>query len=214
MNRDGEKILIERLEILFESGVAWTMTMLSPTQISVDIEGVEFTAELDQEAEHLVWSDGDVWDFHGRVDIEDQPQQIAEGLQVQWPDPNGGEPTMQPQIALQQNWDCPTFGEHFIPMEPMQDATNCMIWEGMPLTCEGTPFMSQEATPFMAQEATTEQLTLPPLNQMPPADAKDWEICWDWKKNNGWCPRGDACEWYHPPLSTLSRCQPCDAPFY
>jgi hypothetical protein len=206
MNREGEKILIERLEIFFESGVAWTMTMLSPTQISVDVEGVEFTAELDQEAEHLIWSDGDVWDFHGRVDIEDPPQQIAEGLQIQWPDKTCSAPSEQPEVVLQQSWDCLAFGEPFIPIEPMQDATNCLMWEGLPLTCEGTPFMSQEAT--------TEQLSLSPVNQMLPADAKEWEICWDWKKK-GCCPRGVACDWYHPTTSpTLSPCQPCAPPYY
>jgi len=37
---------------------------------------------------------------------------------------------------------------------------------------------------------------------------ENWEACWDWAKK-GWCPRGNACEWEHPPLFASSMCQPC-----
>merc|ERR1711968_195278 len=78
MNRDGERILIERLEIMFESGVVWNMDMHSPTQISVEIDGAKFDAELDESGEQLIWSDGDIWDFHGRVEDSAQPQESTE----------------------------------------------------------------------------------------------------------------------------------------
>lgn len=61
-------------------------------------------------------------------------------------------------------------------------------------------------------------MAMPPMplaqNQMPPEDAKEWEICWDWAKK-GWCKRGNECEWYHPcVMPQFQPCQPCDsAPF-
>jgi hypothetical protein len=70
-----EKILIERLEIMFESGVAWNMEMHSLTSISVEVGGQKIYAELDGNGEKLLWSDGDVWTFFGQVD--DPPQQCA-----------------------------------------------------------------------------------------------------------------------------------------
>jgi len=66
-NDANEKILIEKLEIMFESGVSWDMEMHSMTNISVTLKDQTFYAELDGSGQQLLWSDGDVWTFHGRV---------------------------------------------------------------------------------------------------------------------------------------------------
>lgn len=72
-NNADEKILIEKLEIMFESGVTWYMEMHSLTTLSVEVDGEKVDAELDSTGEKLFWSDGDVWTFFGRVE-EDPPQ--------------------------------------------------------------------------------------------------------------------------------------------
>lgn len=71
-NNADEKILIEKLEIMFESGVSWDMEMHSVTNISVTLKDQIFYAELGCSGTQLLWSDGDVWTFHGL------PQSIAE----------------------------------------------------------------------------------------------------------------------------------------
>merc|ERR1719443_1074385 len=66
-NMADEKILIEKLEIMFESGVTWQMEMHSLTKISVEIDGENVDGELDGSSGNLLWSDGDVWTFHGHA---------------------------------------------------------------------------------------------------------------------------------------------------
>jgi hypothetical protein len=203
MNLDGEKILIERLEIMFESGVIWNMQMHSPTQISIEIEGAKFDAELDEDGEHLIWSDGDIWDFHGRVEDAAQPQASDEASQAQWCQPQFGEPTQVEADSLQPSWTC----QEFTLQAPMQDMADGMVWEVM-------PGMQMISDGFLIPPM--EVLADPPamsLNQMMPAEAQQWEICWDWKKK-GCCPRGVSCDWYHPELAPMSQCQPCDFPSF
>jgi hypothetical protein len=77
-NSSDEKILIERLEIMFESGVTWDMEMLSLTNVSVTIEGETVYGELDPSGERLLWSDGDVWTFFGQS--SDSPQNAAQTM--------------------------------------------------------------------------------------------------------------------------------------
>jgi hypothetical protein len=191
MNRDGEKILIEKLEIMFESGAVWNMTMHSPACISVHIDGAEFVAELDDEGEHLIWSDGDVWDFHGRVEVEQQ--EMGEESQPQLLFQHLCEYPLQGDVQLQPTWAYQAFGDHMASMESMQ------VWDGMALAPEGFAMSTEPVGPA--------------VNEMIPADAGDWEICWDWKKK-GCCPRGVACDWYHPPVAHTSPCQPCDTNFF
>merc|ERR1719217_1226555 len=74
-NNADEKILIEKLEIMFESGVTWYMEMHSLTTLSVEVDGEKVDAELDSTGEKLFWSEGDVWTFLGGV--EEAPPQCA-----------------------------------------------------------------------------------------------------------------------------------------
>jgi len=73
-NGADEKILVEQLEIMFESGVSWTMEMHSLSCISVTLDGEQLFAELDSTGKQLVWTDGDVWLFHGRADSDCAPE--------------------------------------------------------------------------------------------------------------------------------------------
>jgi hypothetical protein len=83
--------------------------------------------------------------------------------------------------------------------------------EGMPpVLFEGEQYFQMApmpAQPAMVLEAPVDL----PKNQLIPQDAKSWEVCWDWAKK-GWCKRGSACEWYHPPQNPQSylNCQPCE----
>jgi len=200
MNRDGERILIDKLEIMFESGVIWSMNMHSPTCISVDIDGAEFSAELEDKGEHLLWSDGDVWEFHGRVHVEEQPEKFEEKLQSQWVYQQADAPSMHMEAQMQPTWGYQAEGQ-VVSMEPLQPT-----WEAMPLVSDA--FIVPPNDNFLEQSPPT----MPSLNEMMPTHAKEWEICWDWKKK-GCCPRGVSCDWYHPPAS-FSPCQPCEAPFF
>jgi len=71
-NNADEKILIEKLEIMFESGITWGMEMHSLTNISVQVDGQTLHAELDITGQNLLWSDGDTWAFFGQV--QDPPE--------------------------------------------------------------------------------------------------------------------------------------------
>jgi len=66
-NGADEKILIEKLDIMFESGVTWEMEMHSLTNISVEVNGQTTHAELDMSGGRLLWNDGDVWTFYGQA---------------------------------------------------------------------------------------------------------------------------------------------------
>jgi len=66
-NGADEKILIEKLDIMFESGVTWKMEMHSLTNISVEVNGETNHAELDMNGGRLLWDDGDVWTFYGQA---------------------------------------------------------------------------------------------------------------------------------------------------
>lgn len=70
VNNAEEKILIQRLEVMFESGVTWHMDMHSLDSISVfAAHGRRMCAEVvrDKFAKKLLWSDGDVWSFFGEA---------------------------------------------------------------------------------------------------------------------------------------------------
>jgi len=73
-NDADEKILIEQLEIMFESGVSFSMQMHSVRCISVTLNSRQLYAELDSTGTQLVWTDGDVWVFHGRADNGRSPK--------------------------------------------------------------------------------------------------------------------------------------------
>jgi len=64
-NNADEKILIEKLEIMFESGMTWNMEMHSVNNLSVTVEGQTIDAQLNATGTQLLWSDGDVWNFFG-----------------------------------------------------------------------------------------------------------------------------------------------------
>lgn len=74
-NDTEERILIDKLKIMFESGITWDMTMHSMTKISVFIDGSEYIAELDASGRHLLWSDGDIWTFFGQAQQSPQEPQ-------------------------------------------------------------------------------------------------------------------------------------------
>jgi hypothetical protein len=171
-NAAEEKILIEKLEIMFESGVTWNMTMHSLTNISVTIEGQEYTAERDGVGANLRWSDGDVWTFFGTAEPEEQPEQQVVATVEELPHEI---PSMM--------WEDPSF----VPMiSPLDEYNNQMIMAPMPNN-----------------------------NQMIPQDAEKWELCWDYQKK-GFCPRGAACDWYHPApeLPMWSTCGTCEDASY
>lgn len=77
-NDAGEKILIEGLEIMFESGVAWEMEMHSCSSMSVKLNGEPVYGELDSSGEQLLWTDGDVWTFFGRAQTDSSPEAVPE----------------------------------------------------------------------------------------------------------------------------------------
>jgi len=64
-NNADEKILIDKLEIMFECGMTWNMEMHSVNNLSVTVEGQTIDAQLDASGTQLLWSDGDVWNFFG-----------------------------------------------------------------------------------------------------------------------------------------------------
>jgi hypothetical protein len=66
-NGADERILIEKLDIMFESGVTWKMEMHSLTSISVEVNGETNHAELDMHGGRLLWDDDDVWTFYGQA---------------------------------------------------------------------------------------------------------------------------------------------------
>jgi hypothetical protein len=72
-NTADERILIEKLEIMFESGVTWVMEMHSLTRLSVEVDGEKVYGDLDSSAGQLHWSDGDVWVFFGMAQDTVQP---------------------------------------------------------------------------------------------------------------------------------------------
>jgi hypothetical protein len=63
-NNMGETILIDKLQIMFESGFTWQMEMHSLTSISVQLNGQDLHADFDNGT--LRWNDGDVWTFLGQ----------------------------------------------------------------------------------------------------------------------------------------------------
>jgi hypothetical protein len=81
-NNEGEKIVVDHEEILFESGMKWVMEMQSLTSLSVSIGKEVFSAELDAAGQELVWSDGDVWKCVGQTDAQQQwaAAREAEGM--------------------------------------------------------------------------------------------------------------------------------------
>lgn len=88
MNKGEEKILIEKLDIMFESGETWNMEMHSLTNISVEVEGEQFCGELDTSGDVAVlkWSDGDVWTFYGKVgDSPEVPPQVVPEIPCMMP---------------------------------------------------------------------------------------------------------------------------------
>jgi hypothetical protein len=162
-NSLDERIVIQHSEIIFESGIRWAIRMIDPTAFSVEVEGEEFEAELENETRCLKWSDGDTWTCIGQT----ENQQQWAGVPVAAPDPD-----------VLMAWEGQVAGEQFFPVE----------------------------MPMPPQQ---------PLNTQIPKEAENWEICWDWKKK-GWCPRGVACDWYHPCAAPQEpmQCQPCgDGPF-
>jgi len=66
-NQAEERILIDKLEIMFESGVTWCMEMHSAASLSVVVDGSQIYAELDSSGANLIWSDGDIWTFCGKA---------------------------------------------------------------------------------------------------------------------------------------------------
>lgn len=83
---------------------------------------------------------------------------------------------------------------------------------------EGMPPVMFEGEGMMPMVPMVMEVPMEPMpkNMIVPQDAKSWETCWDWQKK-GWCPRGAACEWYHPgpQLPQFQSCKPCNsqAPF-
>lgn len=90
VNDANERILIDKLKIMFDSGITWDMTMHSLTEISVMVDDEKFTAELDNSGCRLLWSDGDVWTFSG------QAQQPSEESQQWTPEAMSELPCMSP----------------------------------------------------------------------------------------------------------------------
>jgi hypothetical protein len=132
------------------------------------------------------------------VDVEDEEFEAEldpETRCLKWSD--GDVWTCVGQTENQQQWANVTQPDPDVP---------CLLWEGAQVT--GEPFLMPPEMPP------------PPLNTQIPEDAENWEICWDWKKK-GWCPRGIACDWYHPCQAQATGpnfCKPCieenfDRPF-
>lgn len=130
------------------------------------------------------------------VEVEDEEFEAEldpETRCLEWSD--GDTWTCIGQTENQQQWATVTQSDPDVP---------CLLWEGAQVA--GEAFFPAEMPPQ-------------PLNTQIPEDAKNWEICWDWKKK-GWCPRGVACDWYHPCVAAPSQnfCAPCgdenfDGPF-
>jgi len=129
-NGDNERIVIDHEEILFESGMKWMMTMQSITNLSVNVGGEEFNAELDISGQTLRWSDGDVWACCGQTDAQQRwaSQREAQGLSC---------------------FVCSDEQPQFFPMDPM-----CMAMEpmamNMPMVMEAP---SVDFAPSMPQDA-------------------------------------------------------------
>jgi len=100
-SKADEKILIEQLEIMFESGVVWDMEMHSLTEISVTIDGEKIYGERDITGQELLWSNGDKWFFFGEASPRAQdalpcsPGSITELPCMMMPFVPGGFPVTQ-----------------------------------------------------------------------------------------------------------------------
>lgn len=134
-------------------------------------------------------------DFSVKVEDEEFVAMLdSETRSLKWSD--GDTWTCIGQTENQQQW------ANVAPPDP---EVPCLLWDAAQVA--GEPFFPPEMLPQQQ-----------PLNTLIPKDAENWEICWDWKKK-GWCPRGVACDWYHPlPEVGPNFCKPCvgssfDGPF-
>jgi len=134
---------------------------------------------------------------HFSVEVEDEEfeaELVTEARCLKWSD--GDNWTCIGQTENQQQWSSIASPDPEAP---------CLLWEQAQVA--GEPFFPIEVPPQ-------------PLNTQIPKEAETWEICWDWKKK-GWCPRGHACDWYHPSPADQGQnfCAPCvgtenfDGPF-
>jgi hypothetical protein len=103
-NSCNEKIVIDRSEVIFESGEKWFIQQHSLTNLSVHVGDEKFEADLDLASHCLKWSDGDVWIFEGQT--ENQQHWAAAASAPQDP--------AVPQIL----WEgAQLTGEQFFPMD-------------------------------------------------------------------------------------------------
>jgi len=198
-NGAGEKILIEKLEIMFESGVAWDMEMHSMTSLSVKVGGQQFDAEFDNSAKELLWSDGDVWTFFGLAQTDCAPEAVPElpcGMM-----PAGTENLSVPEME----------GPMFPTIQEWTESGSILptVWADVPMD----PAEWTEVVPmFPSIQEWAEEVPMFPAVQCMPANGEKWETCWDWDKK-GWCPRGMDCEWYHPAPEPV-ECQWAEPSFF
>jgi len=198
-NSADEKILIEKLEIMFESGVTWEMQMHSLTNVSVEVNGEQIYAELDLSGGRLFWSDGDVWTFFGQAGdaSECTPQAVTELPIMMSPTAAMEVPCMMMPFAMEESCSMPFH----------DDAT----W--MPCMME-SPIAMQDVPAFQCIPTNAEECEVcwdfakkgwcpwgakcEWYHPAPEAtNAEECEVCYEWAKK-GWCSRDSNCKWSHP----------------
>jgi len=97
--------------------VCWGMQMHSCTSMSVQLNGETVYAELDSSGHELLWTDGDVWTFFGRVQPDSSAEAAPELPCVMMQPDEAGMPSMIPvmlpeEISMLSDVQCmPANGE-------------------------------------------------------------------------------------------------------
>jgi hypothetical protein len=153
----------------------------------------------------VIFEDGEKWAIHQHsatnISVYVRDEEFTADLDpethcLQWSD--GDVWMCEGLTKSQQHWAA-------VASAPQDPDSPHMLWEGAQLTGEQ----------YFPMEFPVADGAVLPKSMAIPADAQDWEICWDWSKK-GWCPRGAACDWYHPAQPPSANfCQPCgeDVPF-
>jgi len=82
-NNQNERVMIEGVELRFESGPVWLMKEQNFHGFTVELNGVEYMAEIVAGGQQIIWSDGDIWTCIGRFQHERSPLWISDPSQLE-----------------------------------------------------------------------------------------------------------------------------------
>lgn len=110
-NNEGEIIVIDKVQITLESGVVLAIKMQSSSNLSVDINSEEYSAqcEFTDGVGMLRWSDGDVWTYQGQVQEAAADMWTCQAGADMWPCEAGA--NMWPCQTGMEMWTCEAVAE-------------------------------------------------------------------------------------------------------